>query len=162
MQYQSGSTGLALLFNLGARWGWVVSATPRPPYPQEKSRLGAPQSRSRRVRKNSPLPGCHPRTVQPVASRCTDWASSYLYQPKLLFRLVSVTIWVFYVYLVLLLVFLFSWFHLNRQASQNWIALFKRADLFKQFIQDSINRLHVSAVFKYIRYWLLLIWMYWL
>jgi hypothetical protein len=23
-------------FNLGARWGWVVNATPRPLYPQER------------------------------------------------------------------------------------------------------------------------------
>jgi hypothetical protein len=25
-----------LLFNLGARWGWVVNATTRPLYPQER------------------------------------------------------------------------------------------------------------------------------
>ena len=34
-------------------------------------RLGGPQSRSGLVRK---LPGFDPRTVQPVASRYTDWA----------------------------------------------------------------------------------------
>jgi hypothetical protein len=35
MKAQRGSTGIALLFffNLGARWGWVVNATPRPLYP---------------------------------------------------------------------------------------------------------------------------------
>ena len=36
---QSGRTGIALLFlffNLGARWGWVVNATPRPIYPLRK------------------------------------------------------------------------------------------------------------------------------
>ena len=34
---QRGSTGIALLFfNLGARWGWVVNATPRPLYPLKR------------------------------------------------------------------------------------------------------------------------------
>ena len=37
-------------------------------------RLGGPQGRSGRVRKNSPSPGFDPRSVQPVASRYTDWA----------------------------------------------------------------------------------------
>jgi hypothetical protein len=37
-------------------------------------RLGGPQSRSGRVRKISPTPGFDLRTVQPVASRYTDWA----------------------------------------------------------------------------------------
>ena len=37
-------------------------------------RLGGPQDRSGRVRKISPPPGFDPRTVQPVASRYTDWA----------------------------------------------------------------------------------------
>jgi hypothetical protein len=32
-------------------------------------RLGGPKGRSGEVRKNSPLPGFDPRTVQPVASR---------------------------------------------------------------------------------------------
>ena len=36
-------------------------------------RLGGPQGRSGRVRKNlAPPPVFDPRTVQPVASRCTD------------------------------------------------------------------------------------------
>jgi hypothetical protein len=26
---QRGSRGIALLFNLGARWGWVVNSTPQ-------------------------------------------------------------------------------------------------------------------------------------
>jgi len=38
-------------------------------------RLGGPQSRSGRVRKISPLPGFDPPTLQPVASRYTDWAN---------------------------------------------------------------------------------------
>jgi hypothetical protein len=37
-------------------------------------RLGGPQGRSGLVRKFPPLPGFDPRTVQPVASRYTDWA----------------------------------------------------------------------------------------
>ena len=39
-------------------------------------RLGGPQGRSGQVRKISPPPpGFDPRTVQPVASRYTDWAT---------------------------------------------------------------------------------------
>jgi hypothetical protein len=38
-------------------------------------RLGGPQGRSGRVRKISPPPRFDPRTVQPVASRYTDWAT---------------------------------------------------------------------------------------
>jgi hypothetical protein len=37
-------------------------------------RLGRPQDRSGQVRKISPSPGFDPRTVQPVASRYTDYA----------------------------------------------------------------------------------------
>jgi hypothetical protein len=37
-------------------------------------RLGRPQGRSARLLKISPPPGFDPRTVQPVASRHTDWA----------------------------------------------------------------------------------------
>jgi hypothetical protein len=57
-------------FNLGARWGWVVNATPRPLYPPGKTRypvsrrLDGPQGRSGRVRKISPPPaGFDPRSV---------------------------------------------------------------------------------------------------
>jgi hypothetical protein len=38
-------------------------------------RLDKPQGRSGQVRKISPSPGFDPRTVQPVASRYTDWAT---------------------------------------------------------------------------------------
>ena len=41
-------------------------------------RLGGPQGRSGRVRKISPPPGFDPRTVQPVASRNTDYAIAAL------------------------------------------------------------------------------------
>ena len=62
--------------SLGARWGWVVNATSRPLYNQEKEpvprRLGGPQGRSKRVRKISSPLGFDPRTAQLVASRYTD------------------------------------------------------------------------------------------
>jgi len=38
-------------------------------------RLGGPQGRSGQVRNTSPPPGFDPRTVQPVASRYTDYAT---------------------------------------------------------------------------------------
>jgi hypothetical protein len=38
-------------------------------------RSGGPQDRSGQVRKISPQPGFDPRTVQPAASRYTDWAT---------------------------------------------------------------------------------------
>ena len=38
-------------------------------------RLGGPQGRCGQVRKISPPPVFDPRTVQPVASRCTDYAT---------------------------------------------------------------------------------------
>jgi hypothetical protein len=38
--------------------------------------LDGPQGRSERVQKISPPPGFDPWTVQPVASRYTDWANS--------------------------------------------------------------------------------------
>ena len=63
--------------------GWVVNATPRSLYPQERpgthcirKRLRGPQGRSGWVRKISPPspPEFHLRTVQNVANSCTDWA----------------------------------------------------------------------------------------
>jgi hypothetical protein len=45
----------------------------RLPYPLYR-RLGEPQGRSGRVRKISPSREFDPRTVEPVASRYTDWA----------------------------------------------------------------------------------------
>jgi hypothetical protein len=52
-------------FNLGARWRRVVKSTPQ---------LNALQDRSGRVREISPQPPFDPRTVQPVASRYTNYA----------------------------------------------------------------------------------------
>ena len=59
--------------------GWVANGTPRPLYPRE--RLGThciggwvgPQGRYGWLRKILPSPGFDRRTVQPVASRNTDW-----------------------------------------------------------------------------------------
>jgi hypothetical protein len=71
----SGGMGPCIL-NLGTRWIWVVSFTPRPLYSQGKSqwyplhrRLGWPQSRpGRDEEKNSqPVPGLEPPIIQPVA-----------------------------------------------------------------------------------------------
>jgi hypothetical protein len=69
------------ILDLGTRWRWVVSFTPRPLYPQGKSprypldrRLGGPQSRSGRSgeEKNSkPLPGLEPPVIQPVVQLYT-------------------------------------------------------------------------------------------
>jgi hypothetical protein len=77
-----GIGGIApLILDLGTRWRWVVSLTPRPLYPQRESpwypldrRLGGPQSLSGRGggEKNSqPLPGLDPPIIQPVAQRYT-------------------------------------------------------------------------------------------
>ena len=58
---QRESRCIALLFlQPSARWGWVVSTTPRPLYPRGKTRyplyrrLGGPQGRSGRMQKISP------------------------------------------------------------------------------------------------------------
>jgi hypothetical protein len=69
------------ILDLGSRWRWVVSFTPRPFYPQEKSpwypldrRLGGPQMRSGRggEEKNSQaLPRFEHLIIQPVAQRYT-------------------------------------------------------------------------------------------
>ena len=73
MQAQRGvEVYLYSFFNLGSRWELVANATSRPLYPQEGDPV--PQGRSGRMRKISPLPGFDPRTVQPVASRYTDYA----------------------------------------------------------------------------------------
>jgi hypothetical protein len=66
--------------DLGTRWRWGVSLTPRPLYPQGKSpwylldrRLGGPQSRSGRggEEKNSqPLPWLELLVIQHIAQRC--------------------------------------------------------------------------------------------
>jgi hypothetical protein len=69
------------ILDLGTGWRWVVSFTPRPLHPQEKSpwypldrKLGWPQSQSGRggeEKISQPLPGLKPPISQPVAHRCT-------------------------------------------------------------------------------------------
>ena len=78
-----GSRGIALPFHdYGTRRGWGVSVMPRPLFtPPGKTRYplyrrqGGPKGRSGQVRKISPLPGFDPRTVQPVASHYTGYAT---------------------------------------------------------------------------------------
>ena len=60
--------------------GWVVNVTPRPPYPQERPGTHCtagwvgPRAGLDGWGKSRPPPGFDPRTIQPVASRYTDWA----------------------------------------------------------------------------------------
>jgi len=56
-------------------------------------RLVGPQGRSGEVRKTSPQPGYDPRTVQPVASRYTDWATRPTYTgcTMIYYKIVPVT-----------------------------------------------------------------------
>jgi hypothetical protein len=68
-------------FNLGAKAGWVVNATPRPLYPRETPgtyRMGGwvgPRAGVDGCGKFHSLPpGLDPRPVQVVVSRYTDWA----------------------------------------------------------------------------------------
>ena len=77
-----GSRVIALLFlDHGTRRGWGASVTPgrslipgKTRYPLYR-RLGGPQGRTGQVRKISPPPGYDPRTVQPIASRYTDYVT---------------------------------------------------------------------------------------
>ena len=79
---QRGSRGIALPFHdHGTRRGWRVIDTPRAPHPQKRpgthctgGRLG-PRTGLDRCGKSRPLPGFDPRTVQPVASSYTDYAT---------------------------------------------------------------------------------------
>ena len=70
--------GIALLFHdRGTRRGWVVSSTPRPQFTSGKDPVpivGGPQGRSGRA-ENLVATGIRSRTVQPVVSRYTDWAT---------------------------------------------------------------------------------------
>ena len=78
-----GSRGIALLFHAQRHWKGVRGQRHAPAalYPPGKkryplySRLGGPQGRSGQVRKISTPAGFDPRTVQPVASRYTDYAT---------------------------------------------------------------------------------------
>ena len=77
-----GSRGIALSFHdHGTRRGEGAASRSGRSLPPGKARyplymrLGGPQGRSGQVRKISPPPEFDPRTVQPVASRYTDWAT---------------------------------------------------------------------------------------
>ena len=77
-----GSRGIALLFLVrGTRRGEGSASCPGRSLPPGKTRyplyrrLGGPQGRFGQVRKNSPPLGFDPRTVQPVASRYTDYSN---------------------------------------------------------------------------------------
>jgi hypothetical protein len=69
------------ILDLGTRWRWVVSFTPRPLYLQRKSpwypldrRLSGPQSQcgyGGEEKNSRPFPGLHPPLIQPVAQRYT-------------------------------------------------------------------------------------------
>ena len=80
MKAQRRSSGIALLFNLGARWdGWLTPRLGRFT-PGKKSRyllyrrLVGPDGRSGRLRKFSPPRGFEPLTTSPWRSRYTDYA----------------------------------------------------------------------------------------
>jgi hypothetical protein len=66
-------------FNLGARWVWVVNATPRPLYPMEIDPIPILQEAGATASGPVwtgvgilPAPGIDLRTVQPIADRYTD------------------------------------------------------------------------------------------
>ena len=95
LQAQRVGRGIALPFHdHGTRRGWVVSSTPRPILPSGKPRypfyrrMGGPQGRSGRAENLTP-PGFDPRTVQPVVSRYTDWATRFTseYGSKINFKM---------------------------------------------------------------------------
>jgi len=110
-----GSRGTVLLFlDHGTRRGWGVSVTPRPLFTPGKTRyplnrrLDGAQGRSGKVRKISPPPWFDPRTVQPIVSHYTDWATgpqhftiqsflsyeAYYYAETPLLRVKELTRWV--------------------------------------------------------------------
>ena len=81
MKKKRRSRGIALLFLYtrcymgvgGQRQAQIPLPPGRTRYPLYR-RLGGPQSRSEQVQKIMHPPGFNPRSVQPVASRCTDYA----------------------------------------------------------------------------------------
>jgi len=84
-----GSRGIALLFHdHGTRRGEESASRPGRSLPPGKTwyplyrRLGGPQGPSGQVRKISRPPGFDPRTVQPVASRYSDWATRTAHNHK--------------------------------------------------------------------------------
>ena len=71
-----GSRGIALPFHdYGIRRGWEVSVTPRPFFTHCTEGWLGPRAGMDRCGESRLPPGFDPRTVQPVASRYTDWAT---------------------------------------------------------------------------------------
>ena len=110
--------GVALLFHdSGTRRGWVVSSTRRPVYPPGKTRyplyrrLGGPQGRSGLAENLVPI-GIRSRTVQPVVSRYTDWATwptnMYVYIYIYIYICTYIYIYV-YIYIYIICNFLLIW-----------------------------------------------------
>jgi hypothetical protein len=79
-EVRQGSRGIALSLTSALDGGWWSKPRPCCFTPEQDKRypfyrrLGGPQGRTGRVRKISPTPGFNPRTVQPVASCCTEYA----------------------------------------------------------------------------------------
>ena len=71
--YDTLSTGNRPVYNTASRPGRSLPLG-KTQYPLYR-RLGGPQGWSGQVRKISPPPGFDPRTVQPIASRYTDYAT---------------------------------------------------------------------------------------
>jgi hypothetical protein len=88
-------------------------------------RLGGPQGRSGEVRKISSPPRFDPRTVQPVASRYTDWAT----RPTMAYGTDHFS-W--------RLCWIVSWVWLNDLTSSAWIIYAKKLYIY-QFINDPFN-----------------------
>jgi hypothetical protein len=86
------SSTLSLTSALDGEGGQRHTPAPLPPVKFRYRRLCGPQDRSGRMRKTSPTPGFDPRTVQPVTSRCTDYANSATLNDNLDSRITASTI----------------------------------------------------------------------
>jgi hypothetical protein len=80
MEAQKGvEVQLYSFFNIGAKWGWAVNATPRPLNPQEKDAVPTVQEAGWAAapvwtgRKILTLTEIHPRNLQSVSRRYIIW-----------------------------------------------------------------------------------------
>ena len=80
MKAQTGSVGLYSFFNLGAKLGWVVNATPRSFTPRQATRYPAGWALGpvRTCARNVDPRGFDPRSVQPIGSRYTNCAQRWI------------------------------------------------------------------------------------